>query len=130
MAGSALIRASLTEIKPTVKDRIVVVLGAHQAVISARIDLSAYTPVLNLHWSEGIASSIRTGIEALPESAQGVIILLSDQPLIKTAQLETLISTWQVSPENIVASEYHQTVGVPAIFPAAFFKDLRSLKGD
>ena len=44
---------------------VLVVLGAHREEIEARVDLSGTSIVLNRDWEEGMASSIRAGVEAL-----------------------------------------------------------------
>jgi molybdenum cofactor cytidylyltransferase len=77
-----------------------------------------------------MASSIRAAIQALPNSAKAVMLMLCDQPLITNVQLQSLVSAWQAAPEQIIASEYHQSIGVPAIFPASYFDQLLGLEGD
>jgi len=78
----------------------------------------------------GISTSIRAGVKALPTSATAAIILLSDQPLIKDHHIKALIESWLASPDKITAGAYHDSIGVPAIFPAKLFTELQDLKGD
>ena len=59
-----------------------------------------------------------------------MLILLCDQPLISAAHLQTLLTTWRNEPSRVVASQYKNSVGVPALFPAEFFGRLLELKGD
>ncbi|MEF3073522.1 NTP transferase domain-containing protein [Methylobacter sp. Wu1] len=82
---------------------------AHAEPIQAAIDLGAVTAIINPDWQEGIASSIRTGVQALPEPAAATLILLADQPLITTARLQKLLHDWQSAPLQIVASQYHRS---------------------
>lgn len=110
--------------------RVVVVLGADAESIVTTVDLDAVSAIVNTDWSEGMASSIRAGIKALPASATAVLFLLCDQPLIKPSHLQTLLNAWQNEPGRIVASQYQDSVGVPALFPAEFFGRLLELKGD
>lgn len=110
--------------------RIIIVLGANADVIKATIDFNSVTLVLNENWQEGIASSIRAGIQALPKSATSALLLLGDQPLIKTPQLQQLLNYALSEPTKIVASEYNGVIGVPALFPASFFANLLTLSGD
>jgi molybdenum cofactor cytidylyltransferase len=110
--------------------RVIVVLGAHAELIREAINLDSVKMIQNTDWKNGIASSIRLGIDALPASAEAVLIMLCDQPLVDSAHLNTLLSSWQSEPDRIVASQYHLSCGVPALFPAAYFERLRSLTGD
>jgi molybdenum cofactor cytidylyltransferase len=41
-----------------------------------------------------------------------------------------LLTIWQDNQNHIVASQYHNSVGVPALFPAAYFPQLLALTGD
>ncbi|MEY4210322.1 MAG: hypothetical protein RLZ92_701 [Pseudomonadota bacterium] len=112
------------------KDRVVVVLGAEAELIQSTINCAGATLIVNPDWQTGMASSIRAAIRALPDSATAVMLMLCDQPLITDVHLQRLVSAWQASPEQIVASEYHQSIGVPAIFPASYFNQLLMLEGD
>ena len=109
---------------------IIVVLGANADRIKSSLDEPPVTVTENTDWQTGIASSIRVGINALPEYTEAVMILLCDQPLLGKSSLKQLIALWHQQPGSIIASEYQDTIGVPAIFPAAFFPQLESLQGD
>ncbi len=111
-------------------ERVIVVLGAHAEAIQTAIDFGGVTTIVNPDWQEGMASSIRAGVQALPESASAALILLCDQPLINAAHMQNLLNGWQNAPNRIVTSQYHHSVGVPALFPAEFFEYLLSLSGD
>ena len=90
--------------------------------------------VINSQWAAGMGTSIACGVQQLPANCAAVLILLCDQWAIELADLKTLKSAWQKSPDKIIASEYfepklQQTVlGAPAIFPRQFFPQLMLLK--
>ena len=125
-----LLEHALLNVQAILQERIIVVLGAYSHAIETGINLNAFKTVFNPDWQQGIASSIRAGIQALPDNATAALIVLSDQPLIRSEYFQCLLTTWESSPTQIVASEYHQSVGVPALFPARFFTPLQSLQGD
>ena len=125
-----LLAHALANAQVVLAERIVVVLGANVEAIKTAIDLNGISVALNPDWADGMAGSIRTGIEALPATAGAVLLMLCDQPLINAAHLQNLLLAWQHVPERIVVSQYAESFGVPAVFPAAFFAQLAGLTGD
>src|ERR1700737_4407284 len=61
--------------------RVVVVLGAHAAALSAAIDFGRAEPVICEQWRQGQAASLRCGLAQLSYATK-VIVTLGDQPLI------------------------------------------------
>ncbi|MBD9356816.1 nucleotidyltransferase family protein [Methylomonas albis] len=121
---------ALTNAQAVLAERIVVVLGANIEAITAAVDLNGCKVVLNPSWADGMAGSIKAGIQALPATASAALLMLCDQPLINAVHLHSLLSAWQNAPERMVVSEYAESFGVPAVFPAAFFAQLADLTGD
>lgn len=109
---------------------VVVVLGAYAAELAPLLRHTPATVVVNRQWTEGMGSSIRAGLAALPGTAEAVLILLADQPSVTTDDLRRLASTWRRQPDQIVAAQYGSTTGAPAIFPRWCFAELGGLRGD
>lgn len=104
-----------------------VVTGAHgDAVAQAVADLPV-SRVHNPEAGEGIASSIRKGLEGLDTA---VVVLTCDQPLLTVEHLRALAEMWRGTGAPIVASSYDGTAGVPALFSASLLPELRALRGD
>ncbi len=80
--------------------------------------------------AQGIASSIRVGLAQAPFDARGVLIALADQVAVTVDDLRQLVARWEQQPDRIVAAQYADTIGVPAIFPADLFRELAELQGD
>ena len=128
--GRTLLERAVDCARRVVPGRVIVVLGAEAALIRATLNEDRIETVQNGAWHEGIASSISVGIEALPASAEAVLILLCDQPLVDSAHLAAMLDAWRNEPNRIVASQYNSTCGVPALFPAMYFERLKALTGD
>jgi len=56
--------------------------------------------------------------------------MLADQPLIAAEDIQRIIQLGVENPRKIICAEFADTIGVPALFPAEFKKDLLQLKGD
>ena len=84
----------------------------------------------NAHWSQGMASSLRSGVSAAQVSADAVLLLVCDQVRLSADHLSALVSHHRGGTGAITASEYGGTLGVPAIFSARLFSELLQIEGD
>lgn len=109
---------------------VTVVIGAHAAELSRLLGHSPASMIVNRHWEEGMASSIRCGLGAVPPAADAVLILLGDQVAVTADDLKRLAGAWKEQDSVIAAATYDQHVGVPAIFPRICFNELAELRGD
>jgi molybdenum cofactor cytidylyltransferase len=110
--------------------QLVMVTGAHRDLVQQD---DSFLTVHNADWKEGIASSIRSGLNAILKNEPGldaVIFIVCDQPYISTTLLKELMDTHAATGKEIVASSYADTVGIPALFGKSFFNALQQLKGD
>ncbi len=108
----------------------VTVLGHDALAVLREMQPCQGFAIVNDDYTEGLGTSIACGVRALPPTADAILILLADQPLVSASQLRTLIARWQGSPASIVASAYADTMGPPAIFPRKYFAQLQDLRGD
>ena len=86
--------------------------------------------VPNPEADEGMASSIRAGLAALPDDVEGVLLLAVDQPAVDGNLLRDLLDLFRRSGGRPAACAYADTLGIPAVLPAHLFPDLRALRGD
>ena len=128
--GRALLRLAVDHAVQVAGHAVTVVLGAHAAQVAPILKASSVSIVVNRFWSEGIASSIRTGVASVPASCDGVLLTLADQAAVTGEDLQRLIGAWRRDPQRIVAAQYAAILGVPAIFPRAQFAALLALRGD
>ena len=116
-------------------NRVVVVLGANAGIIEASITNKndRLACITNDQWQEGLASSIRCGLQYLLRQVpapQNVMFIVCDQPYINTVLLDKLITLQRQTGHSIVASKYAKTAGIPAIFSRGWFPELLQLTGD
>lgn len=114
-------------------DSKVLVLGARKDKIESEIDLKEFEVVANENWEEGMSTSISKGVlrsQELEHELDHILILLSDQPFVSKERIEELIQVQLDKNSQATFSEYSGDIGVPAIFSAEVFHDLKELKGD
>jgi len=105
-------------------DKLTVVLGGHFEQIKPHLNPNTHY-VYNTNWQAGLGSSIKIGLQQLPKNTDSVLLLLADQPLITVRQIYQLIEKFDGF--NPACASYANTYGVPAIFPASFFDQLKTL---
>jgi molybdenum cofactor cytidylyltransferase len=106
---------------------VVVVLGAGCAQVVGNSLLGDAVQVINDKWEEGMASSIRLGVNSLgfaSKEVDGVVVMTCDQPAVTAAHLRGLMGA------EMKASRYAGRNGVPAFFPREDFGRLLELTGD
>lgn len=108
----------------------IVVLGAYAAELAPLLSHTPASVVINRDWREGIGSSIRRGVAALPSTCTAVMMVLADQAAVTAQDLQRLVSAWKRQPEYVAAALYSGSTGVPAIFPRSRFTELTELRGD
>ena len=86
--------------------------------------------VPNPEADEGMASSLRAGLAALPDDVEAVLVLAVDQPAVDADLLRGLLALFRASAGRPAACTYADTLGIPAVLPAHLFPDLRALRGD
>ncbi len=59
--------------------------------------------VHNADYRQGLASSLKTGVAALPADAAGALVLLGDMPAVTTALIDRLIAAFAAQPEALAA---------------------------
>ena len=111
-------------------NEIVVVLGAHAEGIKDKINLPNIHIAYNADWQEGMASSIRCGLNRMTEinpTIEGVIIMVCDQPHTSTILLNELLTTYQKINKQIISCAYENTSGPPVFFHRSLFPEIHSV---
>jgi molybdenum cofactor cytidylyltransferase len=111
-------------------DQVVVVVGGAAAEVRRQVRFGRATVVENQEFSEGCASSYRTGLGAVDERAQAVAVLLGDQPGVDHAVIDLAVEEWRRAPSPIMLVSYRERLGHPLIFARSLFEPLAALRGD
>jgi molybdenum cofactor cytidylyltransferase len=128
--GRPLLHAAVSRAVEVAGHSVTVVLGANAGVLSSLLRHTPASIAINREWSEGLSSSLRAGLAALPGAADAVLVCLADQAAVTAEDLRRLVGAWRRAPDCIVAALYCGDVGAPAIFPRWTFRDLGELRGD
>ena len=115
-------------------DEIYAVLGANAGRIMEQADLSAAAAVVENHeWREGIASSLRAGLDALmgDGEAGAALVVLADQPMVPAAAVERLFEARRRSGRPVILPLYRFRRGHPVLLDRRLWPRLiAGLEGD
>src|ERR1700749_3847202 len=126
--GQTLLERTVNSALQSNCDPVIIVLGANADKINP---ITGVTILYNKDWQEGMASSIRIGIDEINRnlSVNNTIILLCDQPFVNATLLNTLIEKHTQTGKPIIASAYSGITGVPVLFQRSLFAELLLLGG-
>ncbi|WP_108246179.1 nucleotidyltransferase family protein [Muricauda brasiliensis] len=131
--GKTLLKHTMDEVDDLGFHTKILVLGARQEEIQNKIDPKGFKVVINTDWEQGMASSIKVGLEAAMAEEEGldhVLFLVSDQPFLERANLIKLVHTQLTQHPKATYSKYGDNIGVPAIFGKEAFPLLLQLEAD
>jgi molybdenum cofactor cytidylyltransferase len=111
-------------------DPLIVVVGHEEERVRAALPDGRLIAILNPSYAEGMSTSLRVGLGALPVNISGALILLGDQPLITAAIIYAMIDAFAAAPDAIIAASYQGRRGNPVLFPRQYFAELQAITGD
>ncbi|HTH96045.1 MAG TPA: molybdopterin-binding/glycosyltransferase family 2 protein [Stellaceae bacterium] len=110
---------------------IVVVVGNDGEKIARRLDGRDVLIVENPDFAQGLSTSLKRGVEALPEDVAGALICLADMPDVDAALMRRLMSAFDpVERRGIVVPVHGGRRGNPVLWSRQFFADFMALSGD
>jgi CTP:molybdopterin cytidylyltransferase MocA len=112
---------------------LIVVVGAESLRVRLAIRRARYEArvVDNRRWQEGMATSLRAGIDAAAAPAtKAALVLLVDQPLVGAGAVARLVTAWRRRPGVPATALYEGRIGVPAILPRRSWRALAALRAD
>ena len=109
-----------------------VVLGANHKQIEEVLNPYSVKTIYNHDWKQGLGNSIACGVKHVKGlEYEGVLVMLADQPLITSEDLEGFIIEFKKGSKSILASKYeNDSIGVPVIFDKSYFVELTQLNED
>ncbi len=111
-------------------DRVFVVLGRASEELRGSVDFGRSAVVENTAYGTGCASSLLAGMDAAGEDCEALILLLGDQPGVRTEIIDLVLAEWRRKRPWASVTSYDGALGHPFVFAREAFADLRALHGD
>lgn len=100
-------------------DGTLVVTGHDHPRLQTTLSQYPVTLVNNERYDQGMLSSVRCGLRALPDSCEGVLVALGDQPSLSSVTINRLMDPF-LSHRGIVVPTHQGRRGHPLIFSPAY----------
>ena len=110
---------------------VVVVVSPDAAAMEEAIAWRAERRVVNPHPERGLASSLQVGLAAVSDEAGAAVILLADQPRVRSIVIRRLVDAWRAGAGPIVAPRYSRDAAPnPVLIDRTAWPLAYALQGD
>jgi molybdenum cofactor cytidylyltransferase len=110
---------------------IVAVLGNQAEAVDAALGKLPVERVRNPDFADGLSTSLKRGIVALPPDLDGALVCLGDMPLISGRHIERLIAAFNpLEGRAIIVPTRRGKRGNPVLWSKRFFPEMAELAGD
>ena len=110
-------------------DGVIVVVGANGEKVTEAVGERPVQVAMNPNYREGMLSSIRWGINALPPQARAALVMLGDQPLIASSTIDKVIAAYHKESKGLVLPVYGGKRGHPLLIDTKYQDELAQLDG-
>jgi len=131
VAGKEMMRHAIDAAIGSSASSVIVVTGFDADKIEESLEGLPVRLVHNRRYSQGMSTSLRCGIEALPDDVDGVVICLADMPDVNSGHIDKLIENFDPDMERaICVSCFNGRRGNPVLWSRFFFAEMKKLTGD
>jgi len=114
-------------------DEIIVVLGHESDRVKEAIGQRRVKIIENLHYREGISTSINAGLTAISSHARAIMIYLADQPLIESEEINFLIRSFDEADKankSIIVPFFRGQRGNPVLVSSSYKASMLGISGE
>jgi molybdenum cofactor cytidylyltransferase len=129
--GKPLVRIATEQLLASRAKPVTVVTGHQKERVERALAGLPVTFVHNPDFADGLSTSLKTGIAAVPAQADGAVVCLGDMPQVGSALIDRLIAEFE--PERgalVVIPTIEGKRGNPVLWARRFFPDLLKVEGD
>jgi xanthine dehydrogenase accessory factor len=121
---SSIIETVINNASGSALNNIFVVLGANADSIGDQLVDYQVETLINRKYKNGMLSSVQHGLKAVSESADAVMVLLGDQPMIGNTLMDRMIETYMNSGHGIIVATHQGKRGHPILFSSKYIVEV------
>ena len=112
-------------------DPVVVVLGHEPDRVRSALEGMNVSFVHNPDFAEGLSTSLRNGLNALPSEANAAVVALGDMPTVTPEDIDALIDAFDPdSGATICVPTHDGKRGNPVLWARRYFAEMAAVSGD
>ncbi len=128
--GKPMVRHAVDAARESGADPVIVVTGHQPDEVKAAAGDQAMF-VHNPLFDQGLSTSLRAGVSAVPDSCDGALIALGDMPKVGPEHLRLLVSSHDPDEGHLICVPTRNGKrGNPVFWDRRFFEDMAALGGD
>jgi len=127
--GERIVTRSVRTYLDAAVDPVVVVVGHEAARVRAELP-DGVRVVHNPDYADGQASSVRTGVGALPPDVDATVVGLGDMPFVRPETVSLLVRAFRAGAGDPLAAAVDGQRGNPVCWGRQWFDALRGVNGD
>jgi molybdenum cofactor cytidylyltransferase len=108
---------------------LLVVLGHQAERAHQQLDGLACQTVINPEYDQGITSSLKAGVSALPSEAVAAMVMLADMPLVSAEMIAAMVARYRATRAPLVISDYEGVNAPPMLYDRGLFAELLAMTG-
>jgi molybdenum cofactor cytidylyltransferase len=129
IAGEPLLHRAVRRAIDSGLDPVIVVVGhERERAIDTVAELYCST-VVNPDFQEGISSSVRAGVAAVPPDVDAAVVILADMPLVSEGMIAALVMRYREERARLVVSSYGDVTAPPTLYDRSLFAELLGAAG-
>ncbi|HWM47997.1 MAG TPA: molybdopterin-binding/glycosyltransferase family 2 protein [Xanthobacteraceae bacterium] len=131
VGGKPMVRIAVEQALASKARPVVVVTGHQRERVEAALSGLPVTFVHNPDFADGLSTSLKAGVAALPQDVDGAIVCLGDMPHVDAGLVDRLLAAFD--PERgalVVVPTTGGKRGNPVVWSRRFFPELAQLEGD
>jgi len=129
--GRAMVARAVDAVTASSVRTVNVVLGHEAESVKKALKGRPVNFIENPDYADGLSTSLKRGLSALPRETDAALICLGDMPRITTTEIERLITGFKPNQRHsICVPTYNGKRGNPVLIGRRFFPEIRDIAGD
>ncbi|HVJ53232.1 MAG TPA: molybdopterin-binding/glycosyltransferase family 2 protein [Aliidongia sp.] len=129
--GASMVERAVDAALASAASPVIVVLGHQADSVRARLAGRKVVLVKNPDYAQGLSTSLKRGLAAVPDEADGIVVCLADMPGIGQRLIDRLIAAFNpLEGREIIVPSRDGKRGNPVLWGSRFLPELATVSGD